>query len=643
MQLRSQLSLSLSLVLIASCSGDDTADTTATSTTSAGTTSAGTTSTTSAGTTSAGTTTAGSGSESDSDGTTATTTNGTTTDTGVSVTDTEATTDTTDATTTGEPICPQGTILCERGVAKTCDGEGGYSSEEVCENECLEGIGCVLCLPGQASCEGDVPQKCAEDGMSFEAGIPCDGVQGVTCDPDAGQCVGTCAPQTLGLSYIGCDYYPTVTANIVDNSFNFAVVVANTSDNVAAIRIDKGDQQIVTDTVAANSVKVINLPWVAQLKVTESSPSGLTPQGAYRLRSNQPVTVYQYNPLEYSQGGFNFSYTNDASLLLPVNTWTGDYFVASRNSWYWSGGIDYPGLYAVTASQNGTTVNLAPGTTGKTVKAGGGVANDGTGVIMMNRGDVLQVFSAGNGPNPAPSQSDLTGTHITADKPIQVIGGHICSFVPFNVGYCDHLEEAIVPFEALAKDYLITPPLIPTGGNTPKAQMIRIVATTDATTLTYDPPQAGAPTAIAKAGDYVEIAQNSSDFKIEANYKIVVAQYMLGQDAGGNSGDPAMTIAVGVDQYRDDYLFHAPTNYEKNFVNITAPMGTNVTLDGAAVGGFVAIGATGFGVARVQLNNNGDGNHRITADKAVGTSVYGYGQYTSFWYPGGLNLELLPQ
>jgi hypothetical protein len=262
---------------------------------------------------------------------------------------------------------------------------------------------------------------------------------------------------------------------------------------------------------------------------------------------------------------------------------------------------------------------------------------------MMNRGDVLQVFSAGNGPNPAPSQSDLTGTHITADKPIQVIGGHICSFVPFNVGYCDHLEEAIVPFEALAKDYLITPPLIPTGGNTPKAQMIRIVATTDATTLTYDPPQAGAPTAIAKAGDYVEIAQNSSDFKIEANYKIVVAQYMLGQDAGGNSGDPAMTIAVGVDQYRDDYLFHAPTNYEKNFVNITAPMGTNVTLDGAAVGGFVAIGATGFGVARVQLNNNGDGNHRITADKAVGTSVYGYGQYTSFWYPGGLNLELLPQ
>jgi len=24
-------------------------------------------------------------------------------------------------------------------------------------------------------------------------------------------------------------------------------------------------------------------------------------------------------------------------------------------------------------------------------------------------------------------------------------------------------------------------------------------------------------------------------------------------------------------------------------------------------------------------------------------SVYGYGQYTSYWYPGGLNLELIPQ
>ena len=48
----------------------------------------------------------------------------------------------------------------------------------------------------------------------------------------------------------------------------------------------------------------------------------------------------------------------------------------------------------------------------------------------------------------------------------------------------------------------------------------------------------------------------------------------------GNTGDPAMTISVPTEQYRKAYSFHAPTNYESNFVNITAPTGANITLDG---------------------------------------------------------------
>ena len=113
---------------------------------------------------------------------------------------------------------------------------------------------------------------------------------------------------------------------------------------------------------------------------------------------------------------------------------------------------------------------------------------------------------------------------------------------------------------------------------------------------------------------------------------------MLGQDAGGGSGDPAMALAVATAQYRNYYLFHAPTNYESNYVNITAPDGAVVTLDGQPVGGFVPIGTTGYSIARVQLSNTGTGNHAITSAAKFGISVYGYGQYTSYWYPGGLDL-----
>ncbi len=585
------------------------------------------------------------------------TTSGSTTDdptnttTGVSATDATTTTTTTvsstsigestaaESSSTGE-FCPVDEVLCEGNTEKICDGMGGFKSEMACPKVCADGIGCAECVPGEAVCEGDISKMCNNEG-SGTVDTFCDGIQGVMCDPKAGECVGVCSPGELGLSYIGCDYYPTVTATLVANSFNFAVAVANTTNQVANIRIDRGPNNVKNDTVPGNGVKVITLPWVLELKATDSASSLMVTDGAYRLRSDQPVTVYQFNPIEYTQNGFNYSYSNDASLLLPVNTWTGDYWVSARNSWLWGGNSNFPGFYAVVASEDNTKVTLSPSATGNVVRAGGGVAANGTGVIMLNQSDVLEVFSQGALPEPA--KSDLTGTHITADKKIQVFGGHICTFIPHDIGYCDHIEESMPPYEALAKEYIVSPPLIPTGGNVPKPHMVRIVATEAATTLVYDPPQNGAPAALANPGDYVEIAKTGADFKITSNNKILVSMYMQGQDAGGNSGDPAMALAIPIAQYRTKYLFHAPINYEKNFANLVAPMDAAVTLDGGAVGGFVAIGATGFGISRVQLPNNVDGNHDIASDKPVGVSVYGYGQYTSYWYPGGLDLDLIPQ
>jgi hypothetical protein len=106
----------------------------------------------------------------------------------------------------------------------------------------------------------------------------------------------------------------------------------------------------------------------------------------------------------------------------------------------------------------------------------------------------------------------------------------------------------------------------------------------------------------------VEIDDIANSFMITASAKVLVAQYMEGQTAGGDHGDPAMTLAVPVEQFRSSYMFHAPTTYTSNYVDITAPAAAN------------------------------DGNHSITGTAAFGVTVYGYGQFTSYWYPGGLNL-----
>lgn len=105
-----------------------------------------------------------------------------------------------------------------------------------------------------------------------------------------------------------------------------------------------------------------------------------------------------------------------------------------------------------------------------------------------------------------------------------------------------------------------------------------------------------------------------------------------------------MTLAVPVEQYRLDYQFHAPTNYESNYVNITAPTGATVTVDGTPVdaGLYTPIGASGYGVARIALSNAGNGSHTASSSDPFGITVYGFGQYTSFWYPGGLDLNVIP-
>ncbi|MCY1061799.1 IgGFc-binding protein [Nannocystis sp. SCPEA4] len=536
--------------------------------------------------------------------------------------------------TTGEPVCADGTIVCDGEVAKICDGMGGFHSEETCPNACAPDLGCVECVPGEGVCDGNVATHCNEEGSGYVDTV-CDDVQGVECQD--GQCVGACAPASLGDSYIGCDYYSVVTANAVGPTFTFAVVVSNVSAEDADVTITRGDAPVMDILVPANSVEIVPLPWVDELMI--ASGSKVVVDGAYRVRSSRPVTLYQYSPLEYEKDGLP-TMSNDASLLMPTTVWGTDTMVIGRNTHFGN-----PGLYTVVAREDGTTITVTPSATGGLVRAGGGIAADGTGMVILDEGDVLQVLSADGAPPPnQPDPSDLTGTRVASDKPVMVLGGHYCTFIPVSVCCCDHLEELNLPVENLAKEYFVTTPLVkPLGENPfPKARMVRVIATTDGTTLTYDPPQNGAPVALAKAGDYAEI-ETDVDFKISANFKIAVSEYMLGQDAGGDTGDPAMTISVPIEQYRSSYSFHAPTNYESNFANITAPNGATVTLDGAPFAGFEPIGATGYAVARVQLPNGADGDHTISGDVAFGVQVYGYGQYTSYWYPGGLDLTLIPQ
>jgi hypothetical protein len=535
--------------------------------------------------------------------------------------------------------CLEGVRRCSGASLQRCQ-DGRWTTDAECPDACDSQLGCVLCVPGTGTCSGDTSTACRPDGQGYFEEY-CDPVQGMSCGA-SGICEGACSSHALGQTYFGCDYWPTVTGNIVAANYDYAVVVANTTGVPATITIDGGALGAPdVFTVPADSAVVRTLPWVAALKLclgggqtyfdcyNTQTNGALALRGAYHLRSSVPVTVYQFNPLQYTKPGMSEnSYTNDASLLFPTNAWRNDHYVTS---WQATAGV-HPSLMAVTAYQDGTEVTI---TTAANTPAAGGAPAFTAGApqaVTLNAGDVIQL---------ATTSGDLTGSRVVSSKPVQVIGGHYCANVPDGFGYCDHLEEVMLSVEALGGEYVIASPAVTTIPNG-KEQMVRIVAIEPDTTLSYDPPQAGFPTSIAAPGQWVEIARQSVNYHLTANKKILVAQYMEGSTAGGGTGDPAMALAVPVDQFRREYLFHAPINYTTNYVDIIAPLGATVVLDGAPVLTWQPIGSSPWQLARITPLGNGplgDGNHKIVGDEGFGISVYGYGQDTSYWYPGGLDLK----
>jgi IgGFc binding protein len=553
--------------------------------------------------------------------------------------------------------CEIGESTCNGNEAVPCSG-GSAGRDCAAEGlRCVERLGCVACLSGEGSCDDGHARICKRDGSGFEE-FECDALQGLTCEPDG--CKGVCSPAALGTSYIGCEYYPTVTPNPVFSGFEFAVAVANNGTDSANVYVTRGAQTITSTVVPGGELGFIELPWVSELKGGDQNACQIPPalggsqlleHGAYRLRTDRPVSVYQFNPLRYEltptpegcplrndcpgapprpdEGCLSFS--NDATLLLPSNVLTGSYRALA-----WPSSGAGQAFISVVGTRPNTRVHIEG--RGDFV-AGGGLDASGTGDIVLGAGDVLQLISA-------PIQgrvfgADPSGSVIEADAPVQVISGSSCGFVPAaTTNACDHLEQAMLPVETLGKDYLVTFPAAP-GSRSP--HVVRILPVLPDTEIQFEPPLPGQGASVVRSPEQgpLQIDALLQDVRVRSSAPVLIAHYMQGQESvDSGAGDPSMAIAVPQAQYRSDYIFAVSRTYDYNFVNVVAPLDATVLLDGEALPSseFVAIGSTPYAVARHLLPDDRE-VFRIESSVPFGIDVYGYGQFTSYMYPGGLDLK----
>jgi hypothetical protein len=541
-----------------------------------------------------------------------------------SATETDTGTVNTTTGTTSGGVCSDGEIVCEGATEKVCDGAGGFKSSQVCPSQCVPALGCVLCAPKAMQCVGELLQACADDGGAWADLQTCDALQGLVCDAVEGSCAGACAPDLLGRRQVGCDFYSTSLANLQSGGWlgNYGVIAVNTGDADAEITITRGAQVVSKVSVAPLAAKSIVLSYVAEVSQSGQA-SVLVAEGAYRLRSTQPLAVYQFEPL--GENG-----TGDASLLFPVHTWGEEHVIASWPFWFSEDDEqELGGLYAVIASEDNTQVTVTPASNGGAVAAGMGVVDGaGNGVLVMDAGSVMEVFSATGG--------DLTGTRVVADRPVSVFGGHRCGQVPIGTPFCDHLEDAIPPITALAKQYLVVPPRGP--DNQDRTQVIRIMATEADTQISYSPDM-DVKNYLTTADDWLQIGPTNEMFAITADKKVMVAQYMTG---GNPDTDPSMALAIPTQQFNDVYRVAASTMYVSRWLTVVAPNDASVLVDGVNIGELVQIGQSGFSSGTIALPNTASGANLLTGDKPFGAMIYGHGPTTSYWYPAGLELQLVP-
>jgi hypothetical protein len=517
---------------------------------------------------------------------------------------------------------------------------------------------------------------------------PGDGGGKIYRDPE------TCAEAKTFKSYVGCDYWPTITPNAVWSIFDFAVVVSNVGKAASDITVTGPSGFTKTVQVAPGTAEKIYLPWVTALKGPDTNecgvspdqpPSRVVPGGAYHVVSSTPVIVYQFNALEYEPKGGPpgknwsqcpgtttvcgdpakgdkpvgcFSYSNDASLLLPSTAMTGNYRVSGMrgDSVPATAGLPpfIPGtpevpradsFLAITATADATNIAIGLSATAKLV-AGGTITAGAPGSTirfsLAKAGDVAILTGVKS------SSADLSGSLVAADKPVQVIAGAPCAQLPDRTaGYCDHVEESVLPAETLGKRYALTAPTKPSGGI--GKHVLRFYGNVNGTTLSYVPSKpAGCPDTL-NAGQVVECGPVDIDVVATGTKEFGIAGFLLGSTAINTGifntdrrGDPSQTVFPSVEQFRKSYVFLAPSDYNVNYADIVSAQATRIMLDGAAVSApFVAIGNSGLGTRRVTLGAGANGVHTLDADAPVGVQVLGYGDFTSYQYPAGMNLELL--
>jgi hypothetical protein len=551
---------------------------------------------------------------------------------------------------------------------------------------CTDPAGCAPteCQPGVHACVGNDVVACNPDGTFGDVVTACGDI---ACSD--GQCLTECVIAAQSRSYVGCEFWPVD----LDNAFDalggpnpmpdqctayttpggsvpelhhgvkvcddgvspfylstcdwndqcpqgytcqtrdvcgndgrgapFAIVVSNPDATRAAmVTLENRDGVTASVMVAPQSVQTL-IPNDLGFPDQSLDFSGIETK-AYRMTSDRPIIAYQFNPLN-NVGVF----TNDGSLLIPSSAFDTTYYALTHKSLQRRPlRNDWAGYLTVVANGAQTTVTVTP--TATTLQ-GTGVAALTANVPATFTLEPFQTLTL-----QAVALGDLTGSKVECVPACGVFAGHEAINLDSNGNHqvccADHLEDMLFPASTWGAHYVVT---VSAPRATPAWDLVRIVAQKPNTTVSVTPAVNGC-TGTLQPGQYCDFF-TQQDVEIQSTEPILVGHFLTsngGLDA--DSGDPALSFAIPVEQYRQDYTLLVPSEYDANFFAITVPAGGIAMLDGIDITGQLQpLGTGAFRAGRVPV---GPGQHHLVCPQTCGVEAQGWSEAVSYLYAGGLNL-----
>jgi IgGFc binding protein len=458
------------------------------------------------------------------------------------------------------------------------------------------------------------------------------------CIDPGGQMAGRCDdPGETCPTGFACMTAPNGICALDGEHAPFAIVVSNPNVGIAAVTVANAAGHTMTVTVDPGAIKAL---FPQQLGFPDQGQDGAgVTKGAYKVTSNLPIVAYQFNPLNNVD-----VFSNDASLLIPRAGFDKRYIVVSyatltRRGPNVTGRDNYNGYFTVVAWQDDTQIQITA--SGQTVAGADGtpaLAPGQTYQVTLNAYDTLEIEAAA-GPDPFTNDglngADLTGSVVQGmnGKTFGVFGGHEAVRISAPNSNCcaDHLEEMLFPTSTWGKQFAVARTTV----RRDAPDILRVVAGTANTQVTFNPPPSSGSCPILAQNAFCDV-QITAPTEVVASQPVTVAHLMMSaiQNMTG-TGDPSLGIVPPVEQHRTDYKFLAPMDYDEQWVSIVAANGDAVTLDGAALGGFVPFGS-GRMTATAKI---GVGTHQVSCPMKCSVEVYGWSQAVSYLFAGGLDLK----